>query len=422
VIASHCPGPRSPAETTAELIKHERIDSTQRVHEPPTYGIEAIWRFGSITRFLTMNKHMLTRRRAITAGAGVIAALAFPTALLARSVSFEAASCERLPDGRLRVRWTTSPSGQPVDVAVANDPRASGGVVLSKANSTGVFEARADSQTRRPYFQLSAAEAKLTVAERVLPLAGGRNFRDLGGYATDDNRRIRWGTLYRSGTMASLTDADYEYLNTLGIRVVCDFRTTDERTIAPDAWRGPRKPAYVAFDYEMDSQLLPVAHAPDVTAERMYDTMKELYGTMPYQLIENYRAMFLELAAGRTPLAFHCTAGKDRTGIATGLVLTALGIPRGTILEDYALSDRIVNYEATVIKDAAKPQQGPYDFIGRLPKEIRAPMLRSDPAYLDATFRALEKNEGSVLGFVRKRLGIEESAIAAIRETLLDRA
>jgi protein-tyrosine phosphatase len=149
--------------------------------------------------------------------------------------------------------------------------------------------------------------------------------------------------------------------------------------------------------------------------------MKELYGTLPYQLIKNYRAMFLELAAGRTPLAFHCSAGKDRTGIATGLVLTALGIPRSTILADYALSDQIVNYEAAAIKDAAKPQQRPYDFIARLPAEIRAPMLRSDLAYLDAAFQALEKNEGTVLGFVRKRLGIEDAAISAMREALLER-
>ena len=65
------------------------------------------------------------------------------------------------------------------------------------------------------------------VAVRLLPLEGGRNFRDLGGYPTLDGRRVRWGRVFRSGMMANLTDADYDYLSALGIRVVCDFRSNE---------------------------------------------------------------------------------------------------------------------------------------------------------------------------------------------------
>jgi protein-tyrosine phosphatase len=367
-----------------------------------------------------MTVQYLTRRRAIALGAGAVAVLSHSSTLLANDIRFDAATCERLKGDKLRVHWVTSPRGVPIDVAVSPTPSHASAVSVSKANTSGVFEG-AVAVKGRPYFHLGTGGTQLTVAERVLPLQGGRNFRDLGGYATSDGRRVRWGTLYRSGTMASLTDADYDYLNALGIRVLCDLRTMTERKHEPDAWRTASKPAYVAFDYEMESQLWSIMRAPDVTPERVRDTMKTIYGTMPYQLIDNYRLMFKELAAGRTPLTFHCSAGKDRTGIATGLLLTALGVPRATILDDYALSDKVVNYEATVKQDAARPKQGPYDFIAALPKEVRAPTLRSDPAYLEATFNELERRDGSVLGFIRKQLGIDDQQLAAMREQVLER-
>src|SRR3546814_7173985 len=75
----------------------------------------------------------------------------------------------------------------------------------------------------------------VTTTTRLLPLQGGRNFRDLGGYQTHDGRSVRWGRLYRSGSMAALTTADCELLNGFGIRLVCDLRTTSERATAPSS-------------------------------------------------------------------------------------------------------------------------------------------------------------------------------------------
>ena len=71
---------------------------------------------------------------------------------------------------------------------------------------------------------------------RLLTLQGGRNFRDLGGYPTRDGRRVRWGRLYRSGVLAYLTQSDQEHLDTLGIRVVCDFRNAHERSREAVRW------------------------------------------------------------------------------------------------------------------------------------------------------------------------------------------
>src|ERR1700753_2873914 len=68
---------------------------------------------------------------------------------------------------------------------------------------------------------------------RVLPLEGGRNFRDLGGYATEDGRRVKWGVLFRSGSLIGLTAADWEHLSPRGVRALCDHRTPREREHEP---------------------------------------------------------------------------------------------------------------------------------------------------------------------------------------------
>jgi protein-tyrosine phosphatase len=93
--------------------------------------------------------------------------------------------------------------------------------------------------------------AKVTHS-RLLPLQGGQNFRDLGGYRTRDSRTVRWGVLFRSGAMNALTPADFAYLGRLGIRTVCDFRSTDERNAAPVQWPVNVSPKIFGDDYKMD--------------------------------------------------------------------------------------------------------------------------------------------------------------------------
>src|SRR5277367_5117220 len=84
---------------------------------------------------------------------------------------------------------------------------------------------------------------------RMIPLQGGRNFRDLGGYTTVDGRRIRWGRVFRSGAISYLTDRDHEYLKPLGIRTVCDLRSPRERQREPIRW-GSDQPDILEWDYD----------------------------------------------------------------------------------------------------------------------------------------------------------------------------
>ena len=104
----------------------------------------------------------------------------------------------------------------------------------------------------------------------MLPLEGGRNFRDLGGYRAADGRTVRWNMLYRSGSMAGLTAADYAALYKRGIKVVCDFRSTAERAAEPVKWPRAGFPRVLADDYVMDNgQFLPKGDPRSLTPEQV---------------------------------------------------------------------------------------------------------------------------------------------------------
>ena len=350
-------------------------------------------------------------------GFAVAPALASPSAAV-----IEDASVERGTDGRTIVRWRAVPADAPIDVTID-------GRVISEDDRDGGHELSATDAARRPLIVLTTASGRrLTTAERLLPLEGGRNFRDLGGYLTSDGRRVKWGSLYRSGTMAHLTDRDYELLSRLGIRVVCDFRANEERehepTVWPTVWKARgAKLDYRVRDYRTESNLAAVFGEGTPTAEAVRAAMTRLYGDLAYDHADSYRTMFKSLAAGEIPLAFNCKAGKDRAGKDAALVLPVLGVPRDTVVTDYALSEKVVNYEAQYASEArgtSADKKGPYDFVAKLPADVRAPLMRSDPAYIRAGLAAIERKEGSVDAYFERVLGLSPAERARIRERLLE--
>ena len=169
---------------------------------------------------------------------------------------------------------------------------------------------------------------------RVLPLQGGLNLRDMGGYTTVDGRRVRTGMLYRSGLMSRLTDADEAHMASLGIRSVCDLRNVEERSRHPTRWCAAGGVELWAREYGGHSgRLDKVMSAGKSTPEEAHGAMVALYRELPIHHAESYRWMFARLIAGEVPLLFNCTAGKDRTGVGAALLLHALGVPHDQIVE-----------------------------------------------------------------------------------------
>jgi protein-tyrosine phosphatase len=246
-------------------------------------------------------------------------------------------------------------------------------------------------------------------------LEGGRNFRDLGGYRTLDGRQVKWGKLYRSGSMARLTLADYERLSKLAIKTICDLRTVQERTAEPNKWCEVANIGYWAREHgDSFGELRKVMVAGLSTPEMARDAMIEGYRQLPFEQAPAHQALFNRLAAGEVPLVFNCAAGKDRAGTAAALILSVLGVPRETVVDDYVLTNRVVDLEA-IFLDGRRTNE-----LTSQSRGVATAILKADARYLHAALDAVQEKHGTVAGYVRDALGMPEEALSAMRESLLE--
>ena len=253
--------------------------------------------------------------------------------------------------------------------------------------------------------------------ERLLPLQGGRNFRDLGGYRTADGRRVKWGVLFRSGAMSGLTPADYVWLEKRGIRVVCDFRDNSERAADPVNWPAAHAPQVLSDDYRMDNAMtLPAGDMAHWTGEQARAAMAAGYPRILASFNGQFRRMFGELLAHRVPLAFNCTAGKDRTGIAAALVLTALGVPRETVIADYLLTNRYLD-GAKIVQGNAK--NATFVAMAKMPPEALHAMMVADRSYIEAALLVVDSHKGGALGYLHDEMGLSRADILRLRALYL---
>jgi protein-tyrosine phosphatase len=282
---------------------------------------------------------------------------------------------------------------------------------------------------------LAATAPPLPVAvpaphERVLPLQGGQNFRDLGGYRTQDGHHVKWGLLFRSGSMHGLTAADYTYLEGRGIRVVCDLRDNRERAAQPVNWPTEHAPTVLSDDYALDTADMMPHGSPDSWTEA--DARAAFAASYPRMLASfngQYRRMFAELLAGHAPLAFNCSAGKDRTGIAAALILTALGVPRATVIEDYTATNRYLDTARLMGRGAApanmagKPEAAkaaPAMQLGRMKPGVLQALMSADPGYIEAALAVVDQHRDGAAGYLRDELGLGRPEIARLRRMYLE--
>lgn len=269
---------------------------------------------------------------------------------------------------------------------------------------------------------IQAREASRTAQAHVAPerftvLEGGRNFRDVGGYRTADGRTVRWHALYRSGSLANLTPAAQARFNQLNITSIIDLRSTEERARDPNRWQGDTPHGYWAREYSQaggggggNPLANPALRSPEATRQMMLTA----YRTLPKEQAASYRELFARLAGPHNgAVVVNCTAGKDRTGVATALVLTALGVPYATVRQDFLLSNNAPGMN-TLSKDLSGP-------MASLPPASLAILSGVDGAYLDAAFAGIRLQYGSVQGYLRTELGLGPRQIAALRRNLLTR-
>lgn len=257
---------------------------------------------------------------------------------------------------------------------------------------------------------------------RAVP--GTSNLRDLGGLRTVDGRTVAAGFLFRSEAMVLGESDSYavyrpeaeEELGALGLRTVVDLRAERESDRAPSVWANVSGANLV---------LLPIAEGgegADTNYMRLLldgeierfdaDSMFEFYVRMLARRSDVLGVAFRLLADPRNfPLLVHCAAGKDRTGVFVALVLSALGIPRDVVVEDYALTgvlrpNRIDTY-AHLFREA-----------GLNPEKARG-LFESPAAAMQSTLSHLDSEYGGVAGYLTGSCGVHEWEIDAVKENLL---
>lgn len=222
---------------------------------------------------------------------------------------------------------------------------------------------------------------------RLLPVKGAYNMRDLGGYPAAGQKHVKWRTLLRSGDLNQLTEADLNYLASLPLRTDIDFRGKTEVTKAPD--KIPSATTYYPLPLEAgdmsDMQQLDPAKIPTI--------LQEIYAYIVRSAQDTYAAFFRMVSDEQNaPLLFHCSAGKDRTGMAAVYLLSALGVDRETVIQDYLLS-------ATYIK-------GKYDFIVQRFPQFE-PLTTVKRAYIEAAFQVIDNEFGGMERYLTQQLGAD---------------
>ncbi|MDC0070513.1 MAG: tyrosine-protein phosphatase [Alphaproteobacteria bacterium] len=255
---------------------------------------------------------------------------------------------------------------------------------------------------------------------RKLPFTGAHNFRDLGGYKTEDGRALKWGKIYRSDDLHLLTDEDLKYLSRLNIKSVVDFRSDEERESEPDR-----------LNPDMTQVLLPIKFQPEeLDDETLKNLMKNLtFGTLDssnllrdFNIVivkdfaTEYKKFFRHVIENNAePIVFHCTAGKDRAGFASAMILTVLGVPREKVIEDYLLTN-------TYVKDHVDSEMLEIELktFFRADTDNLRKINLVEERYIQAAFDTIDSEWGGMDNYISGALGLSEEDILKLKDFYLE--
>ena len=256
-----------------------------------------------------------------------------------------------------------------------------------------------------------------------LPFEGGCNFRELGGYPADEGKTVRWGQIYRGiPTMYLTGDADRARLDALGLRLILDLRSTAEAQEAPDYV--PDGARLVQICALCASDGYEISFAPGDIEKLLGDKQRDksgrvvleaMYGQMLFGN-KAFKELFRALEAGETPILFHCSGGKDRTGVAAMLILMALGASDETICADYAQTNvcRKAQIDAMLAQHAEEIAADP---------ECRTHYLASAgvmPETAAFVLQTVREKCGSTEGYLEQEYGLTPARLMRLRRMYLE--
>ena len=279
----------------------------------------------------------------------------------------------------------------------------------------------------KPFYNspvLSSAAAKPAPAHPApgtqLAFAGGNNFRELGGYEADEGKHVKWGQIWRGIPTGALTgEADRKLLDSLGLRLILDLRSSGEAKKEPDyVPDGARlvqicglcaeDGAEIAFAPGDIEKLMQTAEEGESISQRLYRRM--LTGN------KAFKELFRALEAGETPILFHCSAGKDRTGVAAMLILLALGASDEVICADFEQTNacRKAEIDAVLAEHAAEIAADPACRMRYYA------MAGVDPAAAPFVLDTIRRKFGSAENYLETEYGLTPARLMRLRRMYLE--
>ena len=258
-------------------------------------------------------------------------------------------------------------------------------------------------------------------AHRLLNFEGIANFRDLGGYANEQGQQVKWGVLYRSGTFAHSSRADLQGLQQLQLATLIDFRSGGEKEEEPNQLPQPASFTVVEIPTLDEGNKALVGEVMERVESGNFDGFDpdQFMLTANRQFATEFTPQFRQfihsvLDAGGKPVAWHCSAGKDRTGFASAILLRVLGVPQETVMRDYMESKQHA-------LEARKNQLLLLRvFKGEEAADKLAIMMGVEEAWLLAAFEEIDAQWGSFDNYVSEGLQLTDRDIAKLRNQLLE--
>jgi protein-tyrosine phosphatase len=245
--------------------------------------------------------------------------------------------------------------------------------------------------------------------EKVIHLKKVTNFRTVGNIKNTEGRTLKEGRFYRSAHLHKLKKRSFDRFDELGIREIIDLRNSKEIAQKPDQIPAENTyKKYSAFEDEGDqlSQAKKLVLKGKVNASDADKRMIDFYREYVTENPETIKTIITEVLESKDPVLYHCTAGKDRTGIITALILTILKFDKETIYNDYLLSN---NYRKDLVQKRLRLANTLHFLYPKMDLQVLEKLSWVEKRYLDAAFEEINKKYGSADAYIQQVLGISDT-------------
>lgn len=319
-------------------------------------------------------------------------------------------TAEQTENDHVQVSWSKENAAE---LQLITLPQASSELLSNSLKDKSNYLHTTASRTDRQIYKVTFENGdSYEGALRFWRLDGIINLRDLGGYKTNDGRETAWGKIYRTGHLGRATSESLQILSDYGIATVCDLRSKRERNENPD--RVPEGASYLELSIYEDDQLSAIF--PKLLFDRssladqlgagyikMLDERPERFGKIIHQISHNMPAMY------------HCTAGKDRVGLTSAMILSLLGVPRETIIGDFTLSNLA---SEALFTDFMSSSAATIKKFGIPPNQLR-PLFAAEPQWMVNALAHLDNQFGGVRRYLIDAGKLSQESIDLLRERML---